>query len=169
MLTSAALSEATPSGICVLSFSVVSCKILLMTALSFSWWTIFFLVHFVCLFMLSRDEDTEGALRLGRNSHSDAQAVFESRFLAQLPASNPCRILTYRVMFCFNQIKKTGESIKCTCKSHDCKSCEYLEIKLSLTLSLDTKLGYRPILEDLSDEGQWSTLWKDLEHPKILA
>lgn len=109
-------------------------------------------MYFVCLFTLSRDEDTEGALRLGRNPQSHAQTMSEFRFLAQLPASNPCRILTYRVMFCFNQIKETGESMKCTCKSHDCKSHKYLEIKL--TLFLDIKLGYRLIPEALCDEGQ---------------
>lgn len=81
MLTSAALSETTPFGICVLSFSVVSCKFLLMTAAKLLLVDLFFsLVHFVCLFTLSRDEDTECALRPGRNLNSDAQTVFNPDF-----------------------------------------------------------------------------------------
>lgn len=130
VFTSAVLSETTPFGICVLSFSVASCKFLLMTVAKFLFVDLFFLGAFWLLVYTQQGWRYRGALRLGRNPHSDAQTVFESRFLAQLPTLNPCRILTYRVMFCFKQIKETGESMKCTCKSHDCKSHEYLEINL---------------------------------------
>lgn len=52
---------------------------------------VFFLVQIVCLLPLGSDEDTEGALGLWTNPHFDAQTVFRSRFLAQLPTSNPRR------------------------------------------------------------------------------
>lgn len=62
-LASVALPETTPFGICVLSFSVVSCKISANHNGYVSLGGVFW-VHFVCLFPLGRDEDTEGALGL---------------------------------------------------------------------------------------------------------
>lgn len=75
-------------------------------------------------------------------------------------------IFTYRVMFCFNQIKETEESIKCKCKSQSPHLTPNLMNSWTRAFSvapfLDTGLGCRLSPDALCGEEQWSALWKDL-------